>query len=109
MLHGRPWNLGRNINLDFLQDFWILYCIFYFHAGNDSSLAHEGRKNIVKLCFFCGAKEGNNPKHMLLVVEMMNSFPQGTEVIYGGAQIGIMGKVADAAIKNNLSVTGIMP
>ncbi len=33
----------------------------------------------------------------------------GTEVVFGGGGIGLMGKLADAVIANNGSITGVIP
>ena len=33
----------------------------------------------------------------------------GIDIVYGGGGIGLMGKLADAVIKNNGTITGVIP
>jgi uncharacterized protein (TIGR00730 family) len=63
----------------------------------------------MNVCFFCGASEGNQPDYIKKIEGLIAGLPGDSEIIYGGAHIGIMGAVANFGLKRNLKVTGIMP
>lgn len=62
------------------------------------------------ICIFCGAKEGTKPEYkqasIALVEELVS---RDITIIYGGCRTGIMGVVADHALKLGGKVIGIMP
>lgn len=64
----------------------------------------------MKLAVFCGSSEGTSSEYMAaaraLGVEMA---AQDIELIYGGAQVGLMGAVADAVLDASGKVIGVMP
>ena len=59
---------------------------------------------------FCGSGEGNKPVYKeaahLLGTTLAN---QGIRLIYGGARVGIMGAVAEAALAAGGEVIGVIP
>ena len=63
-----------------------------------------------RICVFCGSNDGDDAVYgeaaeglaALLVRENI-------ELVYGGAQIGLMGRVADAALSRGGKVIGIIP
>jgi uncharacterized protein (TIGR00730 family) len=59
---------------------------------------------------FCGSAMGNKQLYIDNAVEL-GSFlaTQKITVVYGGAAVGIMGVLANSALKNNGSVVGIIP
>lgn len=59
---------------------------------------------------FCGSKTGNNP----IFQEQAHQLGQilakkGITLIYGGASVGLMGKLADGALEQNGEVIGVFP
>ncbi|CAG5012567.1 Putative cytokinin riboside 5'-monophosphate phosphoribohydrolase [Dyadobacter sp. CECT 9275] len=59
---------------------------------------------------YCGSNPGANPVYQeqayLLGRELAG---KGIHVIYGGGKVGLMGRVADGALENGGTVTGIIP
>ncbi len=63
-----------------------------------------------KICIFCGSKEGTDEEFQKLAKELGAKIAKkGLGLIYGGAQIGLMGQVADAALENQGEVIGVIP
>jgi len=62
------------------------------------------------ICVNCGSNSGNNPVY-LEMAEMLGQIlaKRNLELVYGGASVGLMGKVADAVIKSGGSAIGIIP
>lgn len=62
------------------------------------------------LCVFCGSSQGNNPKYMELANSLGSKMGEKKiGLVYGGASIGLMGEVADSALKNGAKVIGVIP
>ena len=59
---------------------------------------------------FCGSKHGTNPVYtsdaIILVKELALL---GLDIVYGGSKKGIMGDLANSALSNGASVTGVIP
>ena len=63
-----------------------------------------------KICVFCASKEGTNEEFQKLAKELGAKIAKkGLGLIYGGAQVGLMGQVADAALQNQGEVIGVIP
>ena len=59
---------------------------------------------------FCAAAEGARPEYRAAAEELGRRLAQRQiGVIYGGADIGLMGAVADAALANGGHVVGVIP
>ena len=66
-----------------------------------------GLKNI---CVFCASKDGNNETLRVLAQELGEKIAlNGLGLVYGGAQIGLMGLVADATLASAGEVIGVIP
>ncbi|MCO6461165.1 MAG: TIGR00730 family Rossman fold protein [Saprospiraceae bacterium] len=67
--------------------------------------------NILKqVTVFCGANEGNDHTFKSTAIYTGRILAEkNIGVIYGGAKIGIMGAVAEGALNNGGTVTGIIP
>tara|TARA_B100000902_G_scaffold151770_1_gene148343 strand:+ start:74 stop:646 length:573 start_codon:yes stop_codon:yes gene_type:complete len=66
--------------------------------------------SIQKICVFCASKEGIDEEFQKLAKELGAKIAQkGLGLIYGGAQVGLMGQVADAALENQAEVIGVIP
>lgn len=65
---------------------------------------------LTSICVFCGSSEGNDiaiiDKASLLGKTLAK---EDITVVYGGAKIGIMGKVAQGALDNHGRVIGVIP
>ncbi|APQ19179.1 LOG family protein [Maribacter hydrothermalis] len=59
---------------------------------------------------FCGSSEGVNSEYGSKAYELGETFAKKTiELVYGGAKIGIMGKVAMGVLNNGGKVVGVIP
>jgi len=63
-----------------------------------------------RVAVFCGSGEGNSKEFVELATKVGTQIGEnGLALVYGGASIGMMGAVADAALLKNAQVWGIMP
>ena len=63
-----------------------------------------------RISVFCGSSQGNNPLFMELAFSVGAYLAeQGYGIIYGGAQVGLMGAVADGALEKGGEVIGVLP
>jgi hypothetical protein len=59
---------------------------------------------------FCGSSEGNDAEIVHQAVELgVELAKRSIDLVYGGAKVGLMGKVADAVLENNGKVIGVIP
>ena len=59
---------------------------------------------------FCGSSEGVNTVYASNAYELGETFAKkNIQLVYGGAKIGIMGKVATGALTNGGKVIGVIP
>jgi uncharacterized protein (TIGR00730 family) len=62
------------------------------------------------IAVFCGSGSGNNQLYVRTGYELGALLAKhGIRVVYGGAQVGVMGAVADGALANNGKVVGVIP
>lgn len=65
---------------------------------------------IRRVCVFCGSSPGAGPDYLAaaeaLGVEMLN---RDLGLVYGGAGVGLMGRIADTVLAGGGSVVGVMP
>jgi len=64
----------------------------------------------MRICVFCGSSVGKKPDYL----EAARNFGQllarrGIGLVYGGASVGMMGEVADAALAAGGEVIGVIP
>src|SRR5690606_33679440 len=65
---------------------------------------------LVSLCVFCGANTGTRPIYSDGAAALGQALAaHGTELVYGGGRVGMMGAVADAALRGGGKVTGVIP
>lgn len=63
-----------------------------------------------RVCVFLGSQEGVNPAFLQAAGDLGRGLAQaGQQVVYGGARIGCMGALADAALQAGGTVIGVMP
>lgn len=59
---------------------------------------------------FCGARSGNNPQFAQQASALGKALAQqNITVVYGGADLGLMGAVANGALEANGKVIGVLP
>lgn len=64
----------------------------------------------MKVCVFCGSKEGANPSYIQTAKDLGSWIASHNhELVYGGANVGLMGAVADACLESSGNVIGILP
>jgi uncharacterized protein (TIGR00730 family) len=62
------------------------------------------------VCVYCGSSDGNRPEYVAAARSLGRALAQrGIELIYGGAQVGLMGHVANAALEHGGRVIGVIP
>ncbi|MBK1671070.1 TIGR00730 family Rossman fold protein [Rhodovibrio sodomensis] len=62
------------------------------------------------LCVYCGSSAGAAQGYGAIAQELgRRCAEQGVGVVYGGGTVGLMGQVADAAVRAGGTVTGIIP
>lgn len=64
----------------------------------------------MRIAIYCGANGGNDPLYREAAAGMSGFLAeQGIGVVYGGGNVGLMGTVADAALKKGGEVIGVIP
>lgn len=64
----------------------------------------------MRLCVFCGSSFGRLPVYEAVAAQLGAVLAQeGIGLVYGGAAVGLMGAVADAALGAGGEVIGVMP
>lgn len=65
---------------------------------------------MARICVFCGAATGHDPVHAAVAAEVGTILARrGIGMVYGGGHVGLMGIVADAAVKAGGEVIGVIP
>ncbi|HET6949722.1 MAG TPA: TIGR00730 family Rossman fold protein [Acidimicrobiales bacterium] len=63
-----------------------------------------------RLCVFCGSSDGARPDYAAAADELGVALAaRGIGLVYGGAHVGLMGRVADACRAAGGRVTGVIP
>ena len=63
-----------------------------------------------RVCVFCGSRPGQSPTYLAAAQEVGRLAAQrGIGMVYGGASVGTMGKVADATLAAGGEVIGVIP
>lgn len=67
-------------------------------------------KNIESIAVFCGSSEGNDVAILDQAIQLGSTMAKRNfKLVYGASKIGVMGKVAEAALKNGGDVLGVIP
>ena len=62
-----------------------------------------------RLCVFCGSSEGRDPAYVQAARALGETLAvNGIGLVYGGASVGLMGALADAALIAGGEVTGVV-
>ena len=67
-------------------------------------------RQLTKICVFCGSADGLDPAISDLAFELGTALAaRSIGLVYGGARVGLMGKMADAVLAGGGEVTGVLP
>lgn len=67
-------------------------------------------RKVKRICVFCGSSMGIRPAYEQVARQLGESIARrGMGLVYGGAHIGLMGAVADAALEAGGEVIGVIP
>ena len=62
------------------------------------------------MAVYCGSADGNDPAFRAEATALGKAIAAaGLALVYGGANVGLMGAVADAALAGGAEVTGVLP
>lgn len=62
------------------------------------------------MCVFCGSNDGARPEYRRAAVAVGRALAEsGLTLVYGGAHVGLMGAMADAALEGGGAVIGVIP
>jgi uncharacterized protein (TIGR00730 family) len=65
---------------------------------------------VKKISVFCGSSFGTEPVYQIKATELGKSIAKrGIQLVYGGANVGLMGAVADGALSEGGAVIGVLP
>ncbi|WMS41782.1 TIGR00730 family Rossman fold protein [Acuticoccus sp. MNP-M23] len=65
---------------------------------------------IDSVCVYCGSADGNDPRFAAAADELGRTLAEaGVDLVYGGGSLGLMGRVARAAMGAGGKVLGIIP
>jgi len=63
-----------------------------------------------RLCVFCGSSTGHDPAYAAFAAEVGRVLAgRGIGIVYGGGRVGLMGRLADAALAAGGEVIGVIP
>lgn len=63
-----------------------------------------------RICVFCGSSPGASPAYASAAARLGSTLAKrGLGLVYGGASVGLMGVLADAALEAGGSVVGVIP
>ncbi|MBX3192180.1 MAG: TIGR00730 family Rossman fold protein [Labilithrix sp.] len=69
----------------------------------------EGR-TVRNICVFCGSRPGDDPAYGEAAAALGRAIAaRGLSLVYGGAKVGSMGVLADAALAGGARVVGVIP
>ena len=62
------------------------------------------------LCVYCGSRDGARPAYAEAARKVGEAIGRrGWQLVYGGGNVGLMGRVADAALASGARVVGVIP
>ncbi|TVP57857.1 MAG: TIGR00730 family Rossman fold protein [Gemmatimonadales bacterium] len=62
------------------------------------------------ICVFCGSSAGEDPRYLDAATKLGRSLAaRGMGLVYGGSQLGLMGRLADSVLNAGGKVVGVLP
>ncbi len=78
--------------------------------GYDSPIRMTDRRPIRSVCVFCGSRSGVDPAFARATADLGAALARrGMSLVYGGAKVGLMGILANAALSAGGRVVGVIP
>jgi uncharacterized protein (TIGR00730 family) len=63
-----------------------------------------------RICVNCGSNSGARPEYVETAIKLGELLSnKGIELVYGGAEVGLMGAIASAVMNNGVKVIGVIP
>ncbi|BBO75622.1 cytokinin riboside 5'-monophosphate phosphoribohydrolase [Desulfosarcina widdelii] len=63
-----------------------------------------------RICVFCGSSPGAKPEYSEAALELGHALAdQNIGLVYGGGNVGLMGRIARAVLEKGGNVTGVIP
>lgn len=63
-----------------------------------------------KICVFCGSSPGSRPEYLEAAEALGRALlKRGEDLVYGGASVGLMGRLADTVMAGGGHVIGVIP
>jgi uncharacterized protein (TIGR00730 family) len=63
-----------------------------------------------RICVFCGSSPGARPEYLEAAVHLGHTLARNNiGLVYGGARVGIMGRVAESVLEKGGDVIGVIP
>jgi len=70
---------------------------------------HESRI-VRRICVFCGSSSGARGSYATAATSLARHLvAKGIAIVYGGGKVGLMGKLADAALEAGGEIIGVIP
>jgi uncharacterized protein (TIGR00730 family) len=67
-------------------------------------------RTLRSICVFCGSRPGSDPAFITAAEELGRAIAgRGLTLVYGGARVGLMGALANAALAAGGKVVGVIP
>jgi uncharacterized protein (TIGR00730 family) len=77
---------------------------------DDIQRTEDGQRVLRAICVFCGSRPGNDPTFAVAAEQLGRAIAaRGITLVYGGARVGIMGSLANAALAAGGRVVGVIP
>lgn len=85
----------------------------HHHTESESSSKEpdgSGPTNLEWVCVFCGSSAGEDPRYLDGATALGKALVQrNAGLVYGGSQVGLMGRLADSVIDAGGEVVGVIP
>ena len=76
----------------------------------NESTARDSTSKPLKICVFCGSSTGKRQIYSDVALKLGQTLAtRGMTLVYGGGNVGLMGTIAEAAMKAQGKVIGIIP
>lgn len=64
----------------------------------------------LRVCVYCGSRDGSRPEYLAAAERIGAAIGRRHwHLVYGGGRVGLMGRLADAALAAGAPVTGVIP
>lgn len=79
-------------------------------TGDPKAVGPGARDQVLSVCVFCGARDGNDPRIRAEADALGAGIAaMGARLVYGAGDLGLMGRVADAARRAGGLTMGVIP